>query len=79
MQTYPSSDITRRSREILKQAEHGPVSITHYREPAYVIMSAEHYERITAKNPRTVHSLKSVSPEMREEMLAAIDRVLSDE
>ena len=77
MRSFPSSDITRRSGELLEQAERGPVSITRYNRPRYVVMTADHYERLARQNPRTAHGLDDVDAEMRADMLMAIDRELA--
>jgi prevent-host-death family protein len=79
MRSFPSTDITRKSGQILDQADRGPVSITRYNRPRYVVMSVEYYERLTHLNPRTVHTLDNVDPDMQQEMLDAIDKELSRE
>jgi PHD/YefM family antitoxin component YafN of YafNO toxin-antitoxin module len=78
MKEYPSTAITRHSGEILDDAMRSPVAITRYRRPAFIIMSTEHYDRITARNTRTVGTIGTVSPAMRDEMLAAIEAELSN-
>lgn len=78
MKEYPSTAITRLSGEILDDAMRSPVAITRYRRPAFVIMSADHYQRLTKHNTRTVETIETVSPAMRDEMLAAIDAELNN-
>lgn len=78
MKEYPSTAITRLSGEILDDAMRSPVSITRYRRPAFVIMSADHYQRLTKQYARTVDTIETVSPAMRDEMLAAIDAELNN-
>ena len=79
MRSFPSTAITRKSGEILEQADRSPVSITRYNRRRYVVMSAEHYDRMTHQNPRSVHTLDNVDPDMRQEMLDAIDKELKGE
>ena len=79
MRSFPSTAITRKSGEILEQADRSPVSITRYNRRRYVVMSAEHYDRMTHQNPRSVHTLDNVDPDMRQEMLHAIDKELKGE
>ena len=55
MRSFPSTNITRKSSEILEQADRGPVFITRYIRPRYVVMSADHFDRLTHQNLRTVH------------------------
>lgn len=78
MKEYPSTAITRLSGEILDDAMRSPVAITRYRRPAFVIMSADHYDRLTKRNTRTVETIETVTPAMRDEMLAAIDAELNN-
>lgn len=78
MKEYPSTAISRLSGEILDHARRSPVAITRYRRPAFVIMSTEHYQRLTGHNKPTVATLDSADTDMREEMLAAIDAELGD-
>lgn len=73
MKQYPSTAMTRLSGDILEDAGRSPVAITRYRRPAFVIMSAAHYDRLTKSNPRTVDTIETVSDAMRDEMLAAIE------
>lgn len=46
MKSYPSTSITRLSGDILADASNGPVMITRYRKPGYVIMTADRYESL---------------------------------
>lgn len=78
MKQYPSTAITRLSGQILEDAIRSPVAITRYRRPAFVVMSAEYYASLVGKDTRTVETLETVSPEMRAEMIAAIDAELSN-
>ena len=79
MRSFPSTNITRKSGEILEQADRGPVLITRYNRRRYVVMSADHYDKLTHQNPRTVHTLENVDPDMRQEMLDTIDKELNRE
>lgn len=49
MPTVTSTMLRRKTNAVLDMAENGPVLITHYGKPAYVLMSADHYKRISAK------------------------------
>ena len=77
MKHYKSTDITRKSGEILEDALHGPVSITKYRKPKYIIMSADYYEALTDSHTgQEVFDSQTVPDDVRAEMLAAIDQEL---
>ena len=79
MRSYPSTAITWKSGEILEQADCSRVTITRYNHRRYVVMSAEHYDRMPRQNSRSVHTLDNVDPDMRQEMLDAIDKELNRE
>ena len=44
MPTATISVLRRQTQELLKQAENQPILITRYGKPAFVLMSAAHYE-----------------------------------
>ncbi len=80
MKHYKSTDMTRRSGDMLEDALHAPVSITKYRKPKYVLMSAKHYEALVkGRDGREVFTLDTVPDDVRAEMLAGIEQELSHE
>lgn len=57
MKSYPSTSITRLSGDILADASRGPVMITRYRKPGYVIMAADRYEDLVrSSSPEVINS-----------------------
>lgn len=47
--TVTSTVLRRKTNAVLKMAEKEPILITRYDKPAYVLMSADHYKRISAR------------------------------
>lgn len=78
MKQYQSTEITRKSGEILESALHSPVAITKYRKTKYVIMSADHYNKLAlGRDGREVFELHSAPQDVRDEMLAGIEQELN--
>ena len=55
MPTVTASELQRKANEVLELAEDSPILITRYGKPTFVLMSMEHYERITQE--RTTQAL----------------------
>lgn len=55
MPTVTASELQRKTNEVLEQAEDNPILITRYGKPTFILMSMEHYERITQE--RTTQAL----------------------
>ncbi|WP_299555650.1 type II toxin-antitoxin system prevent-host-death family antitoxin [uncultured Tateyamaria sp.] len=47
MRTATVSMLRRRTKELLKLAAEHPILITRYGKPAFVLMSVDHYNRIS--------------------------------
>lgn len=47
MPTVTVSTLRQKTRAVLKWAERHPILVTRYGKPAFVLMSAAHYERLT--------------------------------
>ena len=74
MKRYKSTDITRRSGDMMEDALRGPVTITKYRKPKFVLMSLAHYESITkSRRGREIFTLDTAPDDVRREMLAGIE------
>ena len=54
MLTATISMLRRKTGEFLKLAEERPILITRYGKPSFVLMSADHYERINGKGTITM-------------------------
>jgi hypothetical protein len=63
MKTFRSSDITRRSGDMLAEADRSPVQITRNNKPRYVIMRQEHYQQLSRGAVQTAHRTDEMPPE----------------
>ena len=79
MKQFPSTDLTRRSGELLDAADKAPVSITRYRRPRYVILSVEEYAKRTGEDLTEVFTKETMTEEVRHEIIDAIDKELTRE
>ena len=79
MKQFPSSDLTRNSGALLDEADKGPVSITRYRRPRYIILTVDEYARRTGEDMTEVHTINTVPDDVRAEMIEAIDQELARE
>ncbi len=48
MPTVTISTLRQKTRAVLKWAEQHPILVTRYGKPAFLLMSAAHYEQLTA-------------------------------
>jgi prevent-host-death family protein len=61
---YTTSDLSRKSGDIIAEALRRPVTITQHNKPRLVLLSIEDYRRLTARgNTRTVVTLSGMSDE----------------
>jgi antitoxin Phd len=55
MLTFESKDISRRSGDLLEAADRGPVEITRYKRPRYVLLRKDMYDDLVARSPQSAH------------------------
>ena len=75
MAQYTTSDLSRKSGDIIADAMQAPVMITQRKKPRLVLMSIDEFERITEKRPDTRRSyhISEMSDEMFDEAKAALE------
>jgi len=61
MATFPSTDWTRKSGDILAAAQLEPVTITRHKRPAFVVMSFDRFERMNKPDTRRSHTIDETS------------------
>lgn len=77
-QRFQAADLARRTGDVLDAASRAPATITQHRKPRYVLMSVEHYERITNNcETRQAHTLDEMAPELKAAMVVALERDLT--
>jgi PHD/YefM family antitoxin component YafN of YafNO toxin-antitoxin module len=75
---FSTSDLQRHSDTILRQAIEGPVTLTRYRKPQYVLMSTKHYEVLVPPETRQSVDMKNLDPAMAAAMLQAARDFLAE-
>ncbi len=76
MQQFPAATLTRDPTALKEAARKGPVAITEYKRPRFVLMSYDNYIELTAKHADPRRSLRtSAMPEdLRALALEALDQ-----
>ncbi|GGE30374.1 hypothetical protein GCM10011367_00890 [Marinicauda pacifica] len=77
---FSTSDLSRKSGDIIAEALRRPVTITQRNKPRLVVMNVEDYERLRAQaDPRRAYSTAEMPRDLLEETLAAMDRYIKDD
>jgi prevent-host-death family protein len=75
MATFPSSDWTRKSGDIFEAARRGPVTITQRKRPAFVVMTVDEFQRLTATDTRRHYTIDTLPDELFAKAEAEIARM----
>ncbi len=77
MTNYTTSDLSRKSGDIIADAMRGPVMITQRNKPRLVILSVEEFNRLRAREsyPRKVHTLEHMPDELFQEAKNALSKL----
>jgi prevent-host-death family protein len=74
MPTWTTSDLSRRSGDIIAEALRHPVTITQRNKPRLVVMSVEQYERMRkGADPRRAGTLATMPDDLFERFVEAVD------
>lgn len=74
MPTYTTSDLSRKSGDVIADALRRPVTITQRNKPRLVLLSIEDFRRLVSLgDSRTVGTIETMSDEFFNEMCAAVD------
>lgn len=74
MSQYSTSDLSRKSGDIIAEALRRPVTITQRNKPRLVLLSIEDYRRLTARaDTRKAGRLETMSDDLFEEVKEAVD------
>lgn len=72
--SYSTSDLSRKSGDIIAEALRHPVTITQRNKPRLVLLNINDYERLMRQaDARTVGTLETMPRELFEEFEAAVD------
>ena len=73
MTQYSTSDLSRKSGDIIAEAMRRPVTITQRNKPRLVLLSIEDYRRLTARNDtREAGRLEAMPDDLFEDVKAAV-------
>jgi prevent-host-death family protein len=70
---FSTSDLSRKSGDIIAEALRHPVTITQRNKPRLVLMNVEDYERLVQADPRKAVITKDMPEELLTELEAAIE------
>jgi len=74
MTEYSTSDLSRKSGDIIAEALRRPVTITQRNKPRLVLLSIEDYRRLTARaDTRKAGRLETMPDDLLEEVKKAVD------
>jgi antitoxin Phd len=77
--SFPASEMARNTADILHKAAHEPVSITKHGKSRFVVMSQEHFERLThSSNPRRAMLWSELPEDEMAELSKAVDAYLEE-
>ena len=79
MLTFSTSDLSRKSGDIIACALQGPVTINQRGKPRLIMLSIEQYERLTREaDERLAGATSEMPPDLAHEIEQAIDGYLLD-
>ena len=80
MRTFSTSDLSRKSGDIIASALQGPVSISQRGKPRLIMLSVEQYEALTARSAdeRLVGATADMPADLVQDIRSAIDDYLLD-
>lgn len=80
MAKYSTSDLSRKSGDIIAEALRRPVTITQRNKPRLVLLSIEDYRRLTARtDTRKAGRLETMPDDLFEDVKKAVSAYESDE
>ena len=79
--TFSTSDLSRKSGDIIAEALQGPVAITQRKKPRLVVLSIDRYEALASRSKavRQVGTLESMPDELFEEIESAVGDYIDDD
>lgn len=80
MRTFSTSDLSRKSGDIIASALQGPVSISQRGKPRLIMLSVEQYEALTARDAdrRVADATADMPADLVQDIGKAIDGYLLD-
>ncbi len=76
MREFSSTDLGKRTGDVLDAAAQGPVAITRHRKARFAVLTTEEFERIRASgDPRIARRTADIPPEEGAKLIAALTRI----
>jgi antitoxin Phd len=72
MNSFPVTKLNRTAGEVLDAAVRGPVELTHRGRRKYVLMPADHFDRLIASQSPRVLNINTMSNEDRDMILTGL-------
>jgi prevent-host-death family protein len=82
MKSFSTTDLSRRSGDVVAAALREPILLTQHNKARLIVLSVEEYELRTAHkapDPRTVGRLKDMPASLAEDFRAAAEAYMQDE
>lgn len=77
--TFTTSDLSRKSGDIIAEAMRGPVTITQRNKPRLVLMSVQHFELLREHgDTRKVYRTEDMPDDLRAELAEALEEYRSN-
>ncbi len=73
MDSFTVTKLNKTPSEVLDAAYRKPVELTEHGRRKYVVMAADHYDRLMRTDPREAYYLPDAPDEVKAEILAALD------
>ena len=78
--SYSTSDLSRKSGDIIAEALRHPVTITQRNKPRLVLLNIEDYERLMRQSDvRSVGTIETMSDELFDEFERAVDSYAAED
>jgi prevent-host-death family protein len=78
MAVFSSTDWNRRSGDIFEAARRDPVTITHRKRPAFVVLSYDMFQRLNSADTRKHYTIDSLPDGLFEQAEAALEKLEAD-
>jgi prevent-host-death family protein len=73
MDQFSLTQLNKKPSEVLDKAHRHPVALTERGVSKFVLMAADHYERVVRADPRRAYYLPDAPEDVKAEILAALD------
>jgi antitoxin Phd len=73
MDSFTVTKLNKTPSEVLDAAYRRPVELTEHGRRKYVVMAADHYDRLVRTDPRKAYYLPDAPDQVKAEILAALD------